>query len=176
MSALDIIVLLLIGGMAITGFMRGFLQEILSLAALIAAIIVVRLFHAPVTSALGAKVGTDSGAAVIAFVLLFGITLTIGKLVARTVGDGSRKSALGPFDRVLGFGFGGIKGLLVATVCFLAFTLVYDTMFGTRAPRPDWAQDSRTFPLLNASGRAMSEWLDERRRGGTAPLPAQKTT
>src|SRR3546814_1141462 len=67
MTALDIIVLLLIGGGAIFGFLRGFVMETLSLIAWVLAIFAIRMLHAPVTEWLAKPVGTQSGAAVLAF-------------------------------------------------------------------------------------------------------------
>ncbi len=60
---------------------------------------------------------------------------------------------LGPFDRVLGGGFGAVKGLLGATLFFLLANLATDMVYGPEAKRPEWMVKSRTFPLLNASGR-----------------------
>src|SRR3546814_4447510 len=79
MTALDIIVLLLIGGGAIFGFLRGFVMETLSLIAWVLAIFAIRMLHAPVTEWLAKPVGTQSGAAVLAFALVFGITFLAGK-------------------------------------------------------------------------------------------------
>ena len=39
----------------------------------------------------------------------------------------------------------------------------YETMFGEKEPRPEWMTKSRTYPLLNASGDAMSAFVRERR-------------
>jgi membrane protein required for colicin V production len=166
MTAMDITVLLLMGGNGILGFMRGFVQEALSMVGLAIAITAVRLFHAPVAEILTGVVGTEGGAAILALALVFGVTWFTGRMVARRVGAGMKKSILGPVDRVLGFGFGALKGLLIATVAFVAFAMVYDTFFGAEARRPDWMRHSRTYPLLNASGHAMSEWLAERRKEG----------
>lgn len=166
MTALDIVVLLLIGGNAILGIRRGFTSEVLSMLALVLAIAAVRLFHAPVTDLLTAFVGTGSGAAVLAFALLFGVVWYGGKMIAGVIGGRMRSSIIGPADRVLGAGFGALKGLLIATVAFVAFAIVYDTLYGADTRRPEWMEASRTYPLLNASGRAMSEWLAERRRQG----------
>ena len=55
MTALDIIVLFLLGGGAVFGFMRGFVQEALSLIAWILIIAAVRIFHGPATAALAAR-------------------------------------------------------------------------------------------------------------------------
>lgn len=162
MNGVDILVLLAIGGCAILGLLRGFVQETLSLIAWVLGIFAIRLFHASVADLLTAFVGSDSAAAILAFVLVFGVTFGLGKLLAHAIGKRTRQSILGPVDRVLGGGFGAIKGLIGATLAFLAFSLVYDTFYGSGARRPDWLSDARTYPLLNASGEAISEWVAER--------------
>jgi membrane protein required for colicin V production len=169
MNAIDILVLLAIGGCALLGLMRGFVLETLSLIAWVLAIFAIRLFHASATELLSAFVGTTSGAAVLALVLVFGVTFGAGKLIAHAIGRRTRQSVLGPVDRVLGAGFGAVKGLIGATLIFLAFSLVYDTFYGSAARRPDWLSDARTYPLLNASGQAISEFLAERRARKPAP-------
>ena len=164
LTALDIIVLLLVGGGLVFGFLRGFVFEILSLFAWVAAIVALKFLHTPVTAALLGFVGTGAGAAVLAFVLVFGVVFIIGKLLAGRIGSATRTSLVGPVDRVLGAGFGALKGLIGATLLFLAATLVYDTVFGAAADRPEWIAKSRTFPLLNASGRAIVDFVEMRRK------------
>jgi membrane protein required for colicin V production len=86
------------------------------------------------------------------------------KLLARSLGGRTRRHAvLGPFDRVLGAGFGLLKGLLGATLFFLLANLATDMVYGPRADRPAWMAKSRTYPLLNASGRAIVDWVQARR-------------
>jgi membrane protein required for colicin V production len=166
MTALDIIVLLLIGGNGVIGFKRGFVCEALSMVALVGAILAVRLFHASVTDLLTGFIGTEGGAATLAFALIFGLTWYFGRFAAQRVGKSTKSSLLGSVDRVLGFGFGSLKGLLIATVAFVGFAILYDTIYGADARRPEWMRTSRTYPLLNASGKAMSQWLAERRKHG----------
>lgn len=163
MTALDIIVLFLLGGGAVFGFMRGFVQEALSLIAWILIIVAVRVLHGPATAILGEYVGTEGGAAVLAFLALVIVVYALGRWIARSIGSKSRKSVLGPVDRVLGFGFGALKGLIGATLIFLLLVMGYETLFGGKEPRPEWMTSSRTYPLLNASGDAMSAFVRERR-------------
>jgi len=86
------------------------------------------------------------------------------KLLARSIGGKTRRHAmLGPFDRVLGGGFGALKGLLGATLFFLLANLATDMVYGPQADRPQWMTKSRTYPLLNASGRAIVDWVEARR-------------
>jgi membrane protein required for colicin V production len=172
MTALDVLTLLLVGGGLVLGTMRGFVRELLSLAALVVAIAALKLLHTPATDALEGPVGTWAGAAVLAFALIFGTVFLLGKLVAHRVGGATRRSAIGPVDRVLGAGFGALKGLIVATLLYLAANLVYDIWAGRQAQRPGWMADSRTYPLLNASGRAIVDFVEWRR----GPAPAEGDT
>jgi membrane protein required for colicin V production len=169
MTALDIFVILLLGGAAMIGFVRGFTHEVLALFAWVAGIAALKLFHEPLQERLVGPVGTDAGASVVAFALLFLPTYIGVKLFARAVGGKARKSVLGPVDRVLGGGFGMLKGLIGATLFFLLANLATDMVYGGDADRPEWMTSSRTFPLLNASGRAVVDWVEMRR----APEPAR---
>jgi membrane protein required for colicin V production len=163
LTAMDIIVLLLIGGGAVMGVMRGFVMEVLSLFAWAAAIFALKLVHGPVASLLVHVVKSPSGAAVLSFVLVFGVVFFGGKMVAASLGQRTKKSVLGSVDRLLGLGFGALKGLLIATVLFLGVNLVYETIYGGTAARPAFVRNSRTYPLLNASGRAVVDWVQRRR-------------
>ena len=165
MSALDIFVIVLLGGGAMIGFVRGLVHEMLSLLAWVVAIVMLRMFHTPVSEALVGPVGTPTGGAVLAFVILFLPSFLFMKLLARSIGKRTRTSVLGPFDRVLGGGFGMLKGLLAVTLFFLLANLATDLTYGPEEPRPDWMRNSRTYPLLNASGRAVVDWVEARRKG-----------
>lgn len=169
MTAIDILVLLLVGGGTIAGFSRGFVQEVLTLLAWVLAIIAVRLFHAPATAYLTEPVGTAAGASVAAFALLFGVVFALGKWISRSLGDKSRRSFIGWLDRMLGAGFGVLKGLIIASVGFLLINLVYDLAYGGKAARPAFMTDSRTYPALNATSAAMSKLIDARRNPDAPP-------
>ncbi|GAA0474559.1 hypothetical protein GCM10009096_15120 [Parasphingorhabdus litoris] len=163
MTSLDIFVLLLMGGAAIFGFLRGFVQETLSLIAWLLVVFAVRFLHTPVTEFFISPIGNEGGASVLAFGSIVIVTYALGRWVAKSIGSKSRKSLLGPIDRVLGFGFGLVKGLIGATLAYLLVVLVYDTIYGAGEPRPEWIVDSRTYPLLNASGDALVQFVEERR-------------
>ena len=163
MSALDIFVILLLVGGGAVGFVRGFVYEVLSLLAWAAAIAMIKLFHTQRSGGLAHSVGTAEGASVLAFALLFVPTFIIVKLLARSIGGKTRRSLLGPVDRALGGGFGVVKGLLAATLFFLFANLATDLIYGPEAERPAWMTKSRTYPLLNASGRGIVDWVETRR-------------
>lgn len=163
MTGFDIIVLMIVGVAAIGGFMRGLVAEVASLAAWVLAIFAIRFLHTDLTSFLYEYVGTPSGAAVLAFVLLLLIPYAGMKLLARNISGVSRNSILGPIDRVLGFGFGTIKGAIIAVLAFSVLVLGYDTIWGPKG-RPDWITTARTYPIIDASSVELVNMLDERRR------------
>lgn len=163
MTALDVVALVLLGGGAVFGALRGFVHEALSLIAWVLAVMAVKFFHTPVMNALAGPVGSASGAAVAAVVVLFGGTFIVGRLLASALGKRTRQSVLGPVDRVLGFGFGFVKGLILAALLFLLATLVIDTVRGGPANRPEWVRQARTYSLLNATSRAMVDYMNKRR-------------
>lgn len=166
MTALDIFVVLLLGGAAIVGFIRGFAQEFLALAAWVAAIVALKLFHEPVAQALLGTTGTAAGASMTAFALIF-LPVYVGmKLFSRAVGGRARRSVLGPLDRIIGGGFGMLKGLIGATLFFLVAHLATDMVYGADAERPDWMASSATYPLLNASSKAVVGWVETARGDG----------
>ncbi|MBM3595097.1 MAG: CvpA family protein [Alphaproteobacteria bacterium] len=163
MTGFDIAVLLLVGLGAITGFMRGFVTEILALSALFFALFAIRFLHTPLVAYLEPQVGTESGAAVLAFALLLLVPYAFLKLVAGRLGTASRNSVLGPIDRVLGFGFGGVKGMIIVTLGFSILVLGYDTVWGAGG-RPDWITQARTYPFVNGCSEELVEMIAERRR------------
>src|SRR3954469_1981925 len=165
MTALDIFVFLLLIGGAAVGFVRGFVHEVISLLAWVVAIAMLKLFHTQLWHGLTGVWGSSpAAAAVIAFAILFVPSFVLVKLVARSLGGRTRRSpVLGPFDRVLGGGFGMVKGLLAVTLFFLLANLATDMVYGPDAERPAWMLHSRTYPLLNSSGRAIVGWVEARR-------------
>ena len=164
LTLLDIIVLLCIGGGALLGVMRGFVYEVLSLFAWVAIVIALKLFYTPATLLIGAHMGTKAGASLLAFVLVGGIVYFGGRMIARRIGERTRQSVLGPIDRLLGLGFGAVKGLIGVTLLFMAGNLVYDIGYGGTTPRPDWVREARSIVLLQASRHAIDD-LVARRRG-----------
>jgi membrane protein required for colicin V production len=164
MTALDVFVVLLLGGAALIGFVRGFTHEVLALLAWVAGIAALKLFHSPLQERLVDSVGTDAGASAVAFALLFLPAYVGMKLFAKAVGGKARRSVLGPVDRLLGGGFGMLKGLIGATLFFLLANLATDMVYGPNADRPEWMTGSRTYPLLNATGRAVVDWVETRRQ------------
>jgi len=162
MTGFDIIVLVVVGIAAVGGFMRGFVQEVLSLAALILAVLAIRYFHTDFTQLLSGYIGAPGTAAILAFILLLLVPYVAIRFAAARIGRASRSSVIGPFDRVLGFGFGAVKGMIIAVFAFSLLVLGYDTVWGPEG-RPDWIKNARTYPFINAASEEMVQLIQARR-------------
>lgn len=167
MTGFDIAVLVLVGLGAITGFMRGFIQEVFALAAWVLALVAIHNLHTPLAEGLTPKIGTESGAAVLAFAILLLVPYAIVKLLSNRLGEASRNSVLGPIDRVLGFGFGALKGMVIVVMAFSVLVLGYDTVWGA-AGRPNWITQARAYPFVNAGSEYLVTMISERRREAAA--------
>jgi membrane protein required for colicin V production len=162
MTGLDIIVLVVVGIAAVGGFLRGFVQEVLSLAALILAVLAIRYLHTDLTQFLAGYINAPGASAVLAFMILLLVPYLVVRFAASRIGRASRNSVIGPFDRVLGFGFGAVKGVLIVVFAFSLLVLGYDTVWGPKG-RPDWIKDARTYPFINAASEAMVQLIEARR-------------
>ena len=140
MTALDVFVFLLLIGGAAVGFVRGFVHEVISLLAWIVGIAMLKLFHSQLWTGLENSFHTSPAAG-------GGARLRVAVRSELPAGEAARPVArrtdpahavLGPFDRVLGGGFGLLKGLLGATLFFLLANLATDMVYGPQADRPQW--------------------------------------
>jgi membrane protein required for colicin V production len=163
LSAFDIVVGLIVAIAALAGLARGFVGEIVSLLAWAAGILAVRLFYAAAKPLAVSAVGTEAGGAILAFVGVFLVAFIAVRLLGGRLRDGARNSIIGPFDRVLGLGFGAAKGVLGAALLFLLLNLTFDTI-DPGEPSPDWLAEARTAPTLAMVSKALVDFVEERRR------------
>lgn len=159
-TAFDWVVVALVGFLALGGLMRGFTHEAMSLAGWILAIVVVRLFHEQATNWLVPRTGGEPTAAIVAFIGLFFGTAFLARLAAGAAGGFAKRSLLGPMDRLLGLGFGALKGLILASALFL-LTQFATGLFDVEQKPPEWLTESRSAPLLSLSANAMVGWVKE---------------
>ena len=162
MNLFDILVFAVVGIAAIGGFWRGLVQEVLSLAAWFLAAFAIYYLHQPLTEALFRYVEAEPATSILAFALLLLIPYAAMKVIANNVGKASRNSILGPIDRVLGFGFGLVKGTVIVVLAFSILALGYDRVWELEG-RPVWITTGKTYPFVDAFSRDMVSIIAERR-------------
>lgn len=162
MAGLDFIIAFIVGVAAIGGFMRGLVQEVLSLAAWIMAAMALHFIHPGLTEGLRHLYPVSPGDSLLAFVLLLLIPYAAMKLIIGNVSGASDGAVLGPVDRVLGFGFGAVKGALIAVFAFALLVIGFDDSWGYKG-RPQWITQARTYSAADAFSRQLLPEIAVRR-------------
>jgi membrane protein required for colicin V production len=162
MALLDIIIVIIVGVAAIGGFMRGLVQEVLSLASWIMAALSLHFLHPALTEGLRTFYRAEPAVSLLAFGLLLLIPYAAMKVIIGNASQASDGALLGPIDRVLGFGFGGVKGALVAVFAFSLLVTGFDEKWGYTG-RPTWITTARSYTAADAFSRQLIPAIAVRR-------------
>lgn len=149
-TLLDII---LIGVMLISGLLamiRGFMREILSIAAWVIAALATLYLYAKLLPYAKSYFNNDIVAAGVVIGGTFLVTLLIVSVITVRFSDMVLDSRIGALDRTLGFLFGLARGLIIVVIAFLFFAwLVPDRS------QPDWVRSAKSRVVLQGTG----DWL-----------------
>lgn len=104
---------IILGFSVLSGFARGFIREGLGLAAWIAALIAARTLVAPAAGLFADYIDSQQIRLVIGFVLVVFVTLLLANIVIRLLHAMIEWVGMGFFNRLLGAGFGLLRGGLV---------------------------------------------------------------
>ena len=145
--------LVLLGVMLVSGLLamvRGFMREILSIAAWGAAALVTLYAFSKLLPTAKTYFNNDTVAAVVVVAGTFIATLIIVSIITVRISDMILDSRIGALDRTLGFLFGLARGLLIVVVAYQFFIwLVPDKQ------QPDWVRGAKSRTMLDSTG----EWL-----------------
>jgi membrane protein required for colicin V production len=149
-TALDIIVLVV---MLVSGFLalvRGFMREVLSIAAWAIAA-VATLYAYPRLQPLAREYfASDIIAAGVVIAGVFLVTLLVVSIITVRISDMVLDSRVGALDRTLGFLFGLGRGLIIVVVAFLFFAWLVP-----ERSQPEWVRNAKSKVVLQGTG----EWL-----------------
>lgn len=162
MTGFDIIVIVIVGVAAIGGFMRGLVQEVLSLAMWFLAAFSIHFLHYPVYQVLQGYIRSGTLSAIFAFALLLLIPYAGMKVIVGLAASDDGGSELKPFDRVLGFGVGLVKGAIIAVFGFCLIAFTFDESWSITG-RPAWVATARTYPAINATTNELVPLIAARR-------------
>ena len=144
---------LLLGVMMISGLLamiRGFMREVLSIAAWAAAAVATILLYNRLLPIAKANISNDmiASGAVVGGVFL--LTLLLVSIITVRISDMVLDSRIGALDRTLGFLFGLARGLIIVVVAFLFFSWLVP---GNK--QPEGVRNAKSRVVLENTG----EWL-----------------
>lgn len=163
LTAFDFAVLVIVAFAAIGGLVRGFVGEVVSLLAWAAGVLAVRYFHAEAKAVVDGWIANEAGAAIVALAGLFMGAFLAVRIVGGAVSAKTKASVIGPVDRLLGLGFGMMKGVVAATLLFLLVVMGLESLT-PGLPQPLWVAEAKTAPTLAIVSRALVDFVDEARR------------
>lgn len=156
---ITILDLVLLAVMLISGLLamvRGFMREILSIAAWGAAAVVTLFAFQKLLPSAKTYIDNDTVATVVVIAGVFIGTLVVVSIITVRISDMILDSRIGALDRTLGFLFGLARGLLIVVVAFLFFAwLVPDKQ------RPDWVTAAKSRVVLESTGNWLMSLLPD---------------
>ena len=112
---------------AITGIIKGFIDNVFGKIAFIAGIILGYFFYKDIAATILKDVKIQFAANIIAFLLIFVVTFLVIKIIQMIIARVFQWSILKSLDRTLGFIFGLVEG--TAVVCLIIFILTAQPFF-----------------------------------------------
>lgn len=145
MTLFDIIAVLILGVSVLVGFVRGALREVATVISFVLAV-VIAIFALRLTGPIArASVHPAWAATGVALVVVFlAAYIALRVLASNLMRSVHSVRALGTADRIVGSGFGLVRGLVVLGVFYLAFNLAPPPM-GT----PEWIAKAKLYPLAH---------------------------
>ena len=151
MTLFDIIALLILSVSTLVGFVRGALREVTTVVAFVIAV-AVAIFTLPFTGPVArAAVHPFWAANAVAVLIVFLAVYILVRVLASAVMRGVHSTqALGTVDRVIGSGFGLIRGLVVLGLFNLAINLVPPP-----SGVPEWVGAAKLYALSADCARTL---------------------
>jgi membrane protein required for colicin V production len=156
----------LLGALVISiliGVLRGFTREVLGLASWIVAVIAALVLAPSAGPYLESHVATPSLRIASSYALVFFAVLVLGAIVTGIVSMLVRKSPLSGVDRMVGAGFGLLRGVLVAVLLVWVVGL-------TPARQDPWWGQSAFIPRLEVLAGGLTRFMPELWRQRVAPV------
>lgn len=154
LSWVDIVLLAILVLSTVVGLWRGFISEVMSLVVWVAAFWLAFAYGESVSALFAAHVDSAAARLLLGYALLFLAALMVGGLATWLMGKLVQSTGLSGTDRMLGLGFGLLRG--VALGCVLVLVLGFTPM-----PQDDWWQESRLLPGFQRGAEWMRGWLPE---------------
>lgn len=136
----DWIILAIVLASCVISLNRGFVREAVSLATWVAAFVIGRLFYEVLAGILSDYFdATPSVHQLVAFLVLFIATLIVGNLLGSLFASLIKLSGLSATDRILGIGFGLLRGGLVVVIILVLLKM-------TPVIEDPWWRESQLIP------------------------------
>jgi len=155
-TLLDIFLLAVMLISGLLAMIRGFMREVLSIAAWVCSAAATLYAYPRVLPAVKGYLNNDIIAAGVTVAGVFLGTLIIVSVLTVRISDKILDSRIGALDRTLGFVFGLARGLLIVVIAFIFF----DWLVPAKS-QPSWVGNAKSRVVLKGTGDWMISLLPE---------------
>jgi membrane protein required for colicin V production len=148
MPIIDILIAVAVIGSIGVGFVRGFVKEAISIAALLFAIWAALYFGPSVGEVSQSWLSSDETQMWFGRILVFAVILSIGGLLGWGISKLIRMSILSGMDRLLGCLFGAVRGIIL-----IALFVIGGQFAGF--DNDDWWEESKLLPHV----QVVADWI-----------------
>lgn len=172
MTWVDLVILAILAISGLLAFLRGFVREVLGIAAWIGAAALAVWANPRILPTFDRWLHAYPGfAQPVAFGVVFIGALVVLLLVCHAIGKAVRRSALGGLDRTLGLLFGLARGAALVALAYILAGMAFPV---DRWPDP--VLHARAMPLAYEGARWAANWLSPDYRPRLYPPPAGRPT
>ncbi|AHE67190.1 CvpA family protein [Legionella oakridgensis] len=154
----DYFILIVIGLSVITGLCRGFIKELIALSVWVLAIWLAFNYSQRLDPWLQPYLQDNTARMAVAFIAVLLATLIVGGLFNALLSFILTKSGLSGTDRILGIGFGFVRGVFIVALIMLVVKL-------TSLPYQEYSQQSRLYakfdPVVNWLSGFMPDFIKQ---------------
>ncbi|MGO8694321.1 MAG: CvpA family protein [Rectinemataceae bacterium] len=124
MTPVDWVFLAMVVLMAARCFMRGFVEEILSVAAFGGGLVAALLLYRTGGELVRTRLRVEAFPEILAFLAIFLVVFLIVKLIERMLSEGIEATSLEGTDRFLGLFLGAVEGMILVSLILVAMALL----------------------------------------------------
>ena len=155
-NTIDFVVIIIIVISAIISSLRGFLHEVLSIAAWIGAAFAVIYFQPLMKNLTRELIPNELFSDIITGIIIFIFVLVALSIIIKSFSSYIHKTTLNNLDRSLGFIFGVLRGVVILSIVLIVFD-----WFAEEPVRPYALQSSKTMPVIERTSEFILNLLPE---------------
>jgi len=155
-AILDIILIVVMLVSAFLAMIRGFVREVLSIAAWVAAAAAAFLLYPTLLPHVKPYIANELAATGVTVAAIFLVALIVVSYITMRISDFVLDSRIGALDRTLGFVYGAGRGLLLLVVAMLFLNWFLD-----EEQQPQWITAAKSRPVLVSLGDQLRNVLPE---------------
>jgi len=155
-TLLDIFLLVVMMVSGLLAMIRGFMREVLSIAAWVAAAGATLYFFNKLVPYAQQYFNNEMVAKASVVGGVFLLTLIVVSVITVRISDMVLDSRIGALDRTLGFLFGLARGLVIVVVAFLFFTWLVP-----EKSQPEWVKTAKSRVVLQGTGQWIMSMLPD---------------